>query len=105
MDLNIRWTDFAKKELKKIFLYYKNHFSLKTARLVLASVHQDVNRLRTQAKIGPIEELLIYRKQEFRFLISKHLKIVYWINIEENWVEIVDIFDTRQNPSKIHTKR
>jgi plasmid stabilization system protein ParE len=105
MDLDIKWTDFAKFELKKVFLYYKNHFSHRTARFVVASVHQDVNRLRAQAEIGPIEELLINREQEFRYLISKHLKIVYWINMEDHWIEIVDIFDTRQDPSKIHTKR
>ena len=61
MDLGIKWTDFAKEELKKVFLYYKHHFRLKTAKLVVISVHQDVSTLITQANIGPVEELLINR--------------------------------------------
>jgi hypothetical protein len=51
--------------------------------------------------IGQIEELLIDREQSFRYLVHKNYKIIYWINLIKNRIEIVDVFDTRQNPEKI----
>jgi len=26
---------------------------------------------------------------------------IYWVNSNKNWVEISDVFDTRQNPVKV----
>ncbi|SFG49171.1 ParE toxin of type II toxin-antitoxin system, parDE [Algoriphagus hitonicola] len=57
--------------------------------------------LKKNPKIGRIEELLKERKERFRFLIYKNYKLIYWINKKENRIEIVDVFDTRQNPIKI----
>ena len=48
-----------------------------------------------------LRNLLKERIQNFRYLIFKNYKIIYWFNKEKNWIEIVDVFDTRQNPPKI----
>ena len=48
-----------------------------------------------------IEILLKDRFQEFRYLIYKNYKIIYWINENKNRIEIVNVFDTRQNPDKL----
>jgi hypothetical protein len=57
--------------------------------------------LKKHPEIGQIEELLKNRKEEFRYLIHKNCKLIYWININKNQIEIIDVFDTRQNPPKI----
>lgn len=101
MELKIYWTDFSKSELHKIFDYYKEKVSLKIATQLVIEINQEVKKLQSQPSIGQREELLIDRKQEFRYFIHKNFKMIYWINIKENRIEITDVFDTRQNPEKI----
>lgn len=57
--------------------------------------------LKNQPEIGQIEELLIDRPQNFRYLVFKNYKIIYWINYPFNRIEIANVFDTRQNPQKL----
>lgn len=57
--------------------------------------------LKNQPQISQIEELLKSRREEFRYLVFKNFKIIYWINYKTHQIEINDVFDTRQNPVKI----
>jgi toxin ParE1/3/4 len=101
MELRIYWSDFSKNELQMIFNYYKERANLKVARKLVLGVTQAVSKLTNQPNIGQKEGLLIDREQEFRYLVYKNFKMIYWINTRENRIEIADIFDTRQNPIKI----
>ena len=101
MAMKIFWTNFAKNELQKIFNYYKDKASLNIAKNLVEGIVLKANSLDFQTEIGQKEELLIHLKQEFRYLVFKNYKIIYWVNIEKNRVEIVDIFDARQYPEKI----
>ncbi|WPO78966.1 type II toxin-antitoxin system RelE/ParE family toxin [Flavobacterium sp. KACC 22761] len=101
MELKIYWTDFAKNELKNIFDYYKKEASLNVARKLVIGITKETLKLKTQATIGQKEELLENYSKELRYLVFKSYKIIYWINLEKNAVEILDVFDTRQNPVKI----
>ena len=105
MELTIYWTDFAKNELKSIFNYHKEKVSLKIARKIIQKIIKITNDLTKFPEIGAQENLLIDRPQNFRYLISTNYKIIYWINFKKNRIEIVDIFDTRQNPVKISRKK
>lgn len=101
MELEILWTEFAEKELEKIFDYHAKEASVQIAKKLTNGIYNATLKLKKQPKIGQIEELLKRRKQEFRYLIYKNYKIIYWINKDQNWIEINDVFDTRQNPTKI----
>ena len=101
MELKIYWTEFSKYELQKIFSYYKENASLRVAKSLISGITKKVLILKNQPNIGQKEELLKDRKQEFRYLVYKNYKIIYWINHEKNWIEITDVFDTRQNPIKM----
>ncbi len=101
MGLKIYWTDFSKNELRKIFSYYRENASSNVATNLVLGIEKKTTILKTQPYVGQKEELLINRKQGFRYLIYKHYKIIYWVNKEKNWIEISDVFDTRQNPIKI----
>lgn len=57
--------------------------------------------LNLNPEIGQVEQLLVDREQEFRYLVHQTYKIIYWLNREKNQVEIVDVFDTQQYPAKI----
>jgi len=48
------------------------------------------------------ELLLVDRTQDFRYLVFKNYKIIYWINNEKQRIEIANVFDCRQNPTKIN---
>lgn len=103
MELKIYWTDFAKSELKTIFEYYKENASLTVARKIVKGIAEDTLKLSSQPHIGAKEPLLEDREQEFRYLVYKKYKIIYWYNKEKNRIDISDVFDTRQNP--INLKR
>lgn len=101
MDLKVYWTDFAKSELRIIFNYHKQRVSLKIAKNIINQIIAHVDTLSNFPEIGVIEELLEDRAQVFRYIISVNYKIIYWINEPKNRIEIIDVFDTRQNPIKI----
>src|SRR5699024_6335926 len=101
MEIDIYWTDFAKKELNKIFDYYHQKVNLKLARKLTIQIVSDTDILRMFPKIGAREENLKLRPQKFRYIVTTNYKVIYWLNKEKQRVEIVDIFDTRQNPTKI----
>lgn len=102
MELEIYWTDFSKKELKNIFNYYKEKASLNVAKTLVIGITTEVKKLKKQPTIGQEEELLKNDPREFRYLVYKNYKIIYWVSIEKNTAEIFDVFDTRQNPIKIN---
>ena len=101
MELTIYWTQFAQIELESIYEYYREKAGVRVAKRLIEGIYNETLKLKSQPRIGQGEELLINRKQEFRYLVYKSYKIIYWINIKENRIEINDVFDTRQNPVKI----
>ncbi len=106
MELEVKWTNFARNELRNIYDYYKNNVSINTATKIVTGIIRTVSVLEKHPEIGPIEELLKKNKEGFRYLLSKrNYKIIYWINKTNQTIEIVDIFDVRQNPIKMDTRR
>jgi plasmid stabilization system protein ParE len=101
MELEIFWTDFSKKELKNIFTYYKKKASLNVAKTIVIGITTEAKKLKKQPTIGQEEELLENDSRKFRYLVSTNYKIIYWINLEKNRIEIFDVFDTRQSPLKM----
>ena len=78
MALKIHWTDFAKKELQNIFEYYKEKASLRIATNLTEKIVKQTLKLSNQPKIGAKETSLKEREQEFRYLVYKNYKIIYW---------------------------
>ena len=96
--MNIVWTKPAKKDLRKIFNYFKKKVSLNLANKIVNSILANTSILRTQ-NIGVKEQLLIHLEQEHRFIIDGNYKIIYII--KDNTVYITHVFDTQQNPVKL----
>ena len=105
MAIKVFWTNFAKKELRKIFDYYKIKTSPRIAKNLVQGIVEKGNSLDFQTGIGQKEELLLDRPQEFRYLVYKSYKIIYYFNEEKNRIEINDVFDVRQYPLKIQRKK
>ena len=101
MGLTVYWTDFSKSELKRIFDYHRENVSLKIARQITKQIISKADSLGDFSEIGVVEEFLKDRPQKFKYTISTNYKIIYWINEVKKRVEIMDVFDTRQNLTKI----
>jgi len=99
--LKLKWTEFAVQQLEEIFEYYRKKASLETARKTVNRIADATLILTEQPEIGQIEELLKNSHQSFRYLLVKNYKIIYWLNQKNETVEIIDVFDTRQNPLKL----
>lgn len=105
MGLKVYWTDFAKNGLKNIFDYHRKKVSLKIAKQITEKIIRKGEGLSNFPDIGSVEQLLEEMPQNFRYVISTNYKIIYWVNDDKNRIEILDIFDTRQNPEKILRKK
>ena len=99
MELAVFWTDTAIEQLEDIFDYYKYKANIGIARSLVMKIIDRTIQLETQPKSGQIEELLEERKNEYRYIVEGNYKIIYWI--EDRYVKIASIFDSRQNPKKI----
>ena len=95
----IIWTNFAISELKNIFLYYRMVAGDKTAEKIRKSIFSSIKPLIKQTFIGSEEENLVDLKQGHRYLVEGNYKIIY--RIIDNNIYITDIFDSRQNPTKM----
>ncbi len=99
MDLRVLWTDTARYQLEDIFEYYKTKASLNTARKIVTNIVDKTLHLEKHPFVGPKEELLKERDNDYRYLVEGNYKIIYWI--EGNYIKIASVFDCRQNPIKI----
>src|SRR6476620_7827044 len=101
MALRIFWSELAEDKLADIFEYYKTKASLRTARKLVNDIVDQTLLLANNPFIGQKEELLLDRQEGFRYLVYKNYKIIYWINETKSWIEISNVFDSRQNPIKL----
>jgi len=102
MELKVYWTAFAENKLKNIFEYYSSKVNINVALKISNGIIENSIKLQKNPEIGQIEELLLDKKQQFRYLIYTNYKIIYWINYEKNRIDISTVFDIRQNPKKIN---
>jgi plasmid stabilization system protein ParE len=101
MKFEILWSDFAESQLDKIFEYYLENASLKVAKDLLQEIISEPNKLIENPEITQIEDLLLDREDDYRYIICKNYKIIFSIDKNINAIKIADVFDTRQNPIKI----
>jgi len=101
MELVVYWARFAEDKLDDIYNYYESKAGIPIARKLISGIIDKTIGLDKNPHIGQKEELLSDRPQNFRYLVFKNYKIIYWINQNKNRIDIVNVFDTRQNPVKI----
>lgn len=101
MALIVYWTQITEDKLDGIFNYYKLKASLIIAQNLVNGIVDTTIDLNKNPQIGQTEMLLSDRFHKFRYLVYKNYKIIYWINENKHRIEIVNVFDCRQNPNKI----
>ncbi len=86
-------------QLESVFDYYSLKASPTVAKRLVASIVNKTIMLESNSTMGPIEELLRHRKNEYRYIVDGNYKIIYWI--DEHFIKIAAVFDSRQNPEKL----
>ena len=103
MEIKVFWTQTALNNLEDIFEYYKFRASVNVARNIVKDIVSSTIRIQNSPKIGKTEDLLKKRDLEYRFIVVRNYKIVYWL--EGGYIKIATVFDTRQDPDKIKRTR
>lgn len=101
MGLDVYWLQLAEDKLDDIYNYYKFKAGKRIAKKLINGIVDSTIDLENHPEIGQVELSLSNRKHEFRYLIFKNYKVVYWINFDFKRVEIANVFDSRQDPHKI----
>jgi plasmid stabilization system protein ParE len=97
----ILWTDFAINQLKDIFAYHLIKASPNIGQRLVQKIIDATIILENNPVSGKKEELLTDRPMEFRFIIIKNYKVIYWVDSEFSTINVSMVFDTRQNPKRI----
>lgn len=98
--MKIFWTKFALDALHDIYDYYKDKASIIIANNIKESILLSTRQLASQPLSGTIEPFLLQLKDSHRYIIRGNYKIIYKIHSKR--IYITDVFDTRQNPTKIY---
>lgn len=101
--MKIVWTDFTITSLKDIFDYYSTLADKKVAQKITRQILRSAKQLQHNPNSGPTEPNIKGLKKNHRYLVSGHYKLIY--RVMNNQVIINDVFDTRQNPSKMNEEK
>jgi toxin ParE1/3/4 len=92
-------TEPAKLHLKAIHDYYKEKVSPKIATKIRSGIIKELKYLQEYPLTGQEEDYLKDLGLGHRRMVKGNYKIVY--RIRENTIYVTDIFDSRQDPSKM----
>lgn len=67
MKCKVIWSDFSEAQLDLIFEYYSVEASTKVATKVVRNLIAKAERLSNNPYMGAVEELLLNRKDQYRF--------------------------------------
>lgn len=101
MALKIIWSEFAENQLDDIYEYYKKEANSRVSKKLLKGIINEPKKLIKSPLIGQKEQSLKHRKIDYRYLVFKNYKLIYSVDLENGFIKIADVFDTRQNPIKI----
>lgn len=100
--MKIIWTDFAANSLLEIYQFYNESASINVALRIRSRIFYATRQLIKHPLSGQLESNLLKIGEEHRYLVEGNYKIIYK-RVKEG-VLITDVFDTRQDPRKIHKR-
>lgn len=89
----------AQLRLEEIVEYYQRLGYGKRGRKIRAAILKKALLLKEHPNLGVIEEKLAELGLGHRSLVAGDYKIIY--RIEDQYVLVTDVFDTRQDPEKL----
>jgi len=93
-------SDFVESQIDDICRYYRDVGTANYGIKIRESIIRRAYSLTTFPKLGKIDEDDL-GEYPYRYLIEGVHRIYYRINLENNTIVVVYLFDTRQNPDKL----
>ncbi|MBL7845520.1 MAG: type II toxin-antitoxin system RelE/ParE family toxin [Cyclobacteriaceae bacterium] len=94
------WTEEAFVDLECIHEFIAQH-SANDALQIIQNILSRTRQLEEFPQSGAIEQTLVKRNQEYRYLVEGNYKIIYSYHTQIQTVYIKVIFDTRSDPEKL----
>lgn len=91
----INWSDTAKSDLNTIYNFIKKN-SIQGAKNVISDIRESIQTI-LFSKQFQIEEHV----PECRRIVVRNYKVIYQIDETKKEINIVRVFDVRQNPNKL----
>ncbi|GEM_PF-814857 len=100
MVIKLRLSPRARKDIKKIYTWYKQEANEKVAANITDDIKAAIKSLATHPNLGYIEPDLESFPQSFRtYVLVPNHKIIYWL--DDDFVKIATVFDCRQKPKEL----
>lgn len=97
--MKVTWSEQAAESLCDIVSYVRKEFGVYAKQRIVREVQEFVNLLPQNPQLGKVEPLLQDCSVEYRsYVINRINKVVYYINCDNNTIEIVALWDTRREP-------
>ncbi len=95
MAFEVTWTTHAIEDYKKVITYLKDEWSVDITLGFIDKVQQRLDRL----SVFPFSGIISKKDKSIRSIVLiKHNRLYY--RIKDDKIEVLNIFDTRQNPEK-----
>lgn len=102
--MQVVWSKFAEHKLDELYLYLNFEYSKKIAKTVIQEIVEKTLLLSQNPRLGPKETLMLTNQHELRYIIVGKHKIIYKVNDINKRIEILTVFDTRQNPTSLENE-
>jgi len=108
-EYKIKITDSAEKSYLEILDYVFEYYTEKRALEIAEDLLEIPFSLKTLPNRGKLENSLLGRKKNFRFILYKRnssstIKIIYYVDEKANTVFITDYFPTEMTNTKIKNR-
>lgn len=97
----IIWSKLSEQQIDEIYEFYKVRVSIQLAKKIVRKILLAPDILIKNPNMGAKEVMLSNRQIGYRYIITTNYKIIYSVNEADKLIKIADVFDTRQNPTKL----
>lgn len=101
----IIWSEFAEQQLDTIYTYYCEKAGISVSKKLLVGIIEAPDLLKSNPEAGQIELSLQRFEKEYRFIVHKNYKIIYSVDFKNQAIQIADVFDARQSPTRIERNK
>ena len=103
--MHLRVSDVAWESWESIIKYYAENYGAQAIRNLTDRFEERSHSIQQFPESGALEPLASGMSQIYRhFYISKYLKVIYYVDYDEDCIKVADIWDARMSPQKLQRK-
>lgn len=102
--MRVDWKESAVNDVEEVYEKLKINRGKLSADKEIDKIFDQTALLENFPKMGAVQENHNAGGETVRYLVQGNYKILYQINTSKGLVEILAVFDTRQDPSKMLSK-